>query len=177
MIKKKSLTAVQYLIRVFFLPLNLEFYSPHTVLQSYLGSFSSSSLKHCYVITSIDNIRQLILFNMMLLIPSFGYSQEDGAGNELGSAVVRRDHWSSVETASGPCSCSHHKGRAELRTLSSQIVPLTSILCLCVFVSVSEQSKARVHKLLVRVVKVSIYYCKIFKSIQNLQINNCIIFK
>lgn len=141
MIKKKSLTAVQYLFRVFFLPLNLEFYSPHTVLQSSLDSFSSSSsLKHGYVTTSIDNIRQLILFNTMLLIPSFGYSQEDGAGSEPGSAVVGRDHWSSVETASGPCSCSHHKGRAELRTLSSQIVPLTSILCLCVFVSMSLNS-------------------------------------
>ena len=74
---------------------------------------------HGIFITSIDSIRQQILFNTMLLIPSFGYSSEDGAGNEPGSAVVRRDHWSSVETGSGPCSCSHHEGHAELRTLRS----------------------------------------------------------
>ena len=35
--------------------------------------------------------------------------------------------------------------------------------CVCLYVP--EQSKARVHKLLVRVLKVSIYYCKIFISI------------
>lgn len=92
---------------------------------------------HGIFIISIDSICQLILFNTMLLISSFGYSREDGAGSEPGSAVVGRDHWSSVETASGVCGCSHRKGRAELRTLSSQIVPLMSILCLCVFVSVS----------------------------------------
>lgn len=101
----------------------------------------------------------------MLLISSFGYSREDGAGSEpaqLWLEGITGPQWKQpVECAAVPTARPCRAKDTELTDCSR----LMSILCLCVFVSCLERSKAKVHKLLVRVLKVSIYYCKIFKSI------------